>query len=58
MYAKAKNKKNYFVVATNHFRVEAVKDHESVGVISRDSGFNPPKQVVLKRALLGEAFLY
>jgi hypothetical protein len=43
MYAKAKNKKNNFVVATNHFRVEAVKDHESVGVISRASGFNPPK---------------
>ena len=29
MYAKEKNKTNNFVVGTNNFKVEAVKDHES-----------------------------
>ena len=29
MYTKEKNKTNNFVVGTNNFKVEAVKDHES-----------------------------
>lgn len=29
MYAKEKNKTNNFVVGTNNFKVEALKDHES-----------------------------
>ena len=29
MYAKEKNKTNNFVVGTNNFKVEAIKDHES-----------------------------
>lgn len=55
MYVKEKKKKNNFVVGTNNFKVEAVKDHESAQSHQESQRIKTAKTGRIKESLAGRS---